>query len=263
MMNRPPRKTNSILRFTHLEDENSRNIMKRMAAALNELAGLEELGLFSRRLALPLRARSLSIRILRLYDQYILHAVTGMRKKGWLLSCGRSCSSCCFEMVAGVSQWELLLIYDQMKLVGQSSRLFKRHLENCEVLSELQRELQQAVRKGVEADSDSEVELLLGAYRKQRRRCGFLTISGECIIYPVRPLACRMHFAFTPAAWCDPAHPKFGQAVRLNFHPHARVYQAVEAVDCRLGLNLDELLSPGLVAFATNVMQFSPISWAS
>jgi hypothetical protein len=70
-----------------------------------------------------------------------------------------------------------------------------------------------------------------------------------------------MHFAFTPSELCDPTHPQFPQAVRLNLSLHGDVEEELQKLDSRLNLCVSDLLAPGLVSLTANVLRFSPISW--
>jgi len=69
-----------------------------------------------------------------------------------------------------------------------------------------------------------------------------------------------MHFAFTPPELCDPTHPHFSQAVRLNLSPHGDVDEELKKLDSRLNLGISDLLAPGLVSLTANILRFSPIS---
>jgi Fe-S-cluster containining protein len=234
--------------------------MKKMGGRLLQIAVMPEVRTFRQRLRLPVAAKRQSRKALDLYSQYLTYAVARLEKKGWSISCGPGCAACCFAMPAGVSAWELVLIYDYLQQGGQLERFFRRNLESCQVLSRVKSELAEEVHSGGGGSGD-EYEAILYAYNRARQACAFLSETKECLIYPVRPLACRMHFSSTPAEWCDPAHPHFLKAVRLNFHPHKRVRKTLVLLDEILGLEVGDLLSPGLVTLTANILRFSPIFW--
>jgi Fe-S-cluster containining protein len=243
-----------------LDDHQSRPLMEKMARLFRQIGALKEVERFRQDLSLPYEAQRLSQRAYRLYDEYLVYALRKLQKKGWQIYCAPGCAACCFSMPAGISSWELLLIYDHLQQAGQLSIAFRRNLESCQVLSRVSGQLLDGwTRKGTE--DKSMYEKLLHDYSWSKHPCAFQTEAQECEIYSVRPLACRMHFAFTPPELCDPAHPQFPQAVRLNLSPHDGVEETLQELDSRLKLNISDLLAPGLVSLTANVLRFSPILW--
>ncbi len=243
-----------------LDDPHSKPLMAKMARIFRQIGAMSKVKRFHQNLHLPQEARRLSLRAFRLYEQYLTYGIGKLQKKGWRVYCTRGCAACCFSMPAGVSAWEFILIYDHLLDSGQLERFFRKNLESCQVLSRAREQLA-AERSGGQPGSKSESERLLYTYSQAKHPCAFLDDSQECLIYSVRPLACRMHFAFTPPEMCDPAHPRFSQAVRLNFRPHGEVDQELERLNGLLNLALSDFLAPGLVTLTANVMRFSPISW--
>ena len=243
-----------------LDDHQSRPLMEKMARLFRQIGAMVEVRRFSRNLSLPQEALRLSQRAFRLYDEYLVYTLRKIQKKGWQLYCTPGCAACCFSMPAGISNWEFLLIYDHLKQTGQLERFFRRNLESCQVLSRVSGEL--IYRRSQEGSDDkSKYEILLHDYSRAKHPCAFLTESQECQIYSVRPLACRMHFAFTPPEWCDPTNPQFSQAVRLNLSLHVEVEEELKNLDSHLNLSMSDLLAPGLVTLTANIMRFSAITW--
>jgi Fe-S-cluster containining protein len=243
-----------------LDDEQSRPLMAKMARIFRQIAAMKEIKRFSQHLSLPLEARRLSQRAFKLYGQYLAYVIGKLRKKGWRVYCEPGCSACCFSMPGGVSTWELLLIYDQLQQAGQLGKFFRRSLESCQVLDRV-RGQDAGVLKSEQLDRKDKYERFLLKYSQAKNPCAFLDDSQECLIYSVRPLACQMHFACTPPELCDPTHPDFSQAVRLNLSPHHEVEEELKRLDGQLNLNISNLLAPGLVTLAANVLRFSPINW--
>jgi Fe-S-cluster containining protein len=163
-------------------------------------------------------------------------------------------------MPAGISNWEFLIIYDHIQQTGQLERFFRRSLESYQVLDRVKRQLVDA-RSEEQIESKSKYDTLLHNYSLAKHSCGFLSDTQECLIYSARPLACRMHFAFTPPKLCDPAHPDFSQGVRVNLSPHAEVEDELKRLDSHLNIDISDLLASGLIGLTANVMRFSPISW--
>jgi Fe-S-cluster containining protein len=235
--------------------------MAKVAGIFRQIAAMGEVRRFRLNLSLPNKAGRLYRKALRLYDQYLTYIVTRLQKEGWNLSCVRACAACCFAMPAEVSSWELLMIYAHLQGTGRLERAFRKHLENCQVYSRVAGETQGLAHQETGTPRELDLDRVLLAYSKARQPCGFLLPSQECLIYSLRPLSCRMHFAFTPADWCDPAHALFPQGVRLNFSPHGDVRRALEDLDRRLGLPHGNLLCSGLVTVIANVMRFAPLTW--
>jgi len=246
---------------SHLDDPQARRLMVKLAGIFRQIAAMREVRRFRLDLALPKKAGRLHRKALQLYDEYLTYVVTRLQKEGWKLSCVQACAACCFAMPAEVSSWELLMIYAHLQEMGGVERAFRKHLENCQVYSRVAGEAQGLAQGETGTPSELDLDRVLLAYSKARQPCGFLLPSQECLIYSLRPLSCRMHFAFTPAAWCDPSHALFPQGVRLNFHPHGDVCQALKELDRRLGLPPENLLCSGLVTVIANVMRFAPLTW--
>jgi Fe-S-cluster containining protein len=245
----------------HLDDPQSRPLMAKLAGIFRQIAAMREVRRFRLDLSLPKKAELLHRKALRLYDQYLTYTVTQLQKEGWTLSCAQGCAACCFAMPADVSSWELLMIYAHLQEMGRVERAFRKHLENCQVYSRVAGDTRGLAQQETGTPRELDLDRVLLAYSKARQPCGFLLPSRECLIYSYRPLSCRMHFAFTPAAWCDPSHARFPQGVRLNFRPHRDVCRALEGLDRRLGLPHGNLLCSGLVTVVANVMRFAPLTW--
>jgi len=252
--------SDSSIVIPQLDDRQSRPLMAKMARIFREIAAMSEVKRFRQNLSLPKDTRRLSQRAFRLYDEYLVYIIGKMQKKGWRVYCGPGCAACCFNMPAGISNWEFLIIYDHIQQAGQLEKFFRRSLESYQVLDRVKRQL---INGGSEQqiESKSEYDTLLHNYSLAKHGCAFLNDAQECLIYSARPLACRMHFAFTPPELCDPAHHLFSQGVRVNLSPHGEVEDELKRLDGRLNLALSDLLAPGLAALAANILRFSPISW--
>ena len=256
----PLQLSESSIIIPQLDDKQSKPLMAKMARLFRQIGALNEIRLFHQNFGLPTEAIRLSQRAFRLYDEYLHYSIGKLQKKGWRLYCGLGCAACCFNMPAGISNWEFLLIYDHIQQTGQLERFFRRSLESYQVLDRVKRQLADA-RSEEQLQSKSKYDALLHNYSLAKHPCGFLSDTQECLIYSVRPLACRMHFAFTPPELCDPAHPEFSQGVRVNLSPHAEVEDELKQLDSHLNIDLSDLLASGLIALTANVMRFSPITW--
>ena len=256
----PEKSQDTTVLIPQLDDDQSRPLMAKMARIFRQICAMGEMKKFGQNLSLPLEAQRLSPRAFKLYDQYLSYVIGKLQKNGWRVYCKPGCAACCFAMPGGVSAWEFLIIYDDLQRAGQLEKFFRRNLESCQVLARVKVQMAgQFISE--QSSSKSEYDKLLLKYSQARHPCAFLDDSEECLIYSVRPLACRMHFACTPPELCDPNHPRFSQAVRLNLSPHTEVEEELKRLDGNLDLNVSDLLAPGLVALVANVLRFSPISW--
>ena len=256
----PEKSQDTTVLIPQLDDDQSRPLMAKMARIFRQICAMGEMKKFGQNLSLPLEAQRLSPRAFKLYDQYLSYVIGKLQKNGWRVYCKPGCAACCFAMPGGVSAWEFLIIYDDLQRAGQLEKFFRRNLESCQVLARV-REQSAGELTGEQLGSKSDYDKLLFKYSQEKHPCAFLDESQECLIYSVRPLACRMHVACTPPELCDPNHPNFLQAVRFNFNPHAEVEEELKLLSAHLNLKLSDLLAPGLVTLIANVLRFSPISW--
>lgn len=256
----PDQSHNPSIVMPQLDDHQSRPLMAKMTRIYRQIGAMREMKRFRQNLSLPLVARRLNQQAFHLYDQYLAYAIGKLQKKGWKVYCKPGCAACCFAMPAGISTWEFLLVYDHLKQAGQLEKFFRRNLESCQVLARVRGEAAGELI-GEQFSGKSEYEMLLLKYGQTKHPCAFLDDHQECLIYSIRPLACRMHFACTPPELCEPTHPHFSQAVRLNLSPHTEVEEELKRLDGHLNTNLSDLLAPGLVTLAANVLRFSAISW--
>jgi Fe-S-cluster containining protein len=252
--------SDAALVIPQLDDRQTRPLMAKMARIFREIGAMSEVKRFRQHLSLPEDARRLSQRAFRLYDEYLIYTIGKVQKKGWRVYCGSGCAACCFNMPAGISNWEFLIIYDHIQQAGQLEKFFRRSLESYQVLDRVKRQLLDD-RSEEQIENKDNDGTLLHNYSLAKNRCSFLSDTQDCIIYSVRPLACKMHFAFTPPELCDPTHDLFSQGVRVNLAPHGEVEDELKQLDGQLNLGLSDLLAPGLAALAANIMRFSPISW--
>ena len=108
------------------------------------------------------------------------------------IACGKGCATCCTLRVTATAP-EVLLI-----------ERFLRWSEFPDRKLNLQKRLQKANQVTCGLDEEQRVKL--------RRRCPFIE-QGSCMIYPVRPLACRGHACYDRQACVDAARG------RINYIP--------------------------------------------
>jgi Fe-S-cluster containining protein len=133
------------------------------------------------------------------------------RNAGREKTCAAGCASCCFHWVEDVNSFEAELIADLVRrempdrvgaVVDRCER-DGRELERLNAIVEAK--LAAAGRDGEEIDP---VDLLLASWYRLKRPCPLLDPeSGTCLVYPLRPLTCRMYVSFSDPARCVPGRP--------------------------------------------------------
>ncbi len=118
-------------------------------------------------------------------------AVTEQSFRAWLTrtrqpSCSKGCAACC----------ELLTLVTWLDAVLLAEVLRERDLVQ-EVLPKLVAQAELATFVGVDPVK----------YFERRIPCALLAADRTCRVYDARPLTCRLHVTFTPAAMCEDRTP--------------------------------------------------------
>jgi Fe-S-cluster containining protein len=128
---------------------------------------------------------------------------------GYRMSCSKGCTRCCLHWVEDVYSFEAEIAADHVRtnlpqrvdtIVGQ----FRRDIAEMERLDVIVAEKLKGLPVEEGRDTIDPVDLLLASFYQLRRPCAFLTDGGECSIYPVRPLSCRIYVSFSDPIYCDP-----------------------------------------------------------
>lgn len=227
----------------------------KMASYLVEISRMERLEELWGHGRLPSRVVQQGRRVFDLFDDAVVCFLGLLKRSGFKVHCRPGCVYCCYNMPAGVSSLELILLYLAVCGNGLLERCFRRSLRANERLAQIRQDRsfwpeEDAVCRGREG--------VLKAYLQTSTACPFLN-EGRCLVYPVRPLACRMHFSLTPHHWCDPRHFQNGHAVPFNVEPGDEVLDALERIDARLDLGLSDVLTSGFLCLTVNVMRFRKV----
>jgi Fe-S-cluster containining protein len=123
------------------------------------------------------------------------------------LACARGCATCCTLRV-GASAPEVLLVARFLRAV--TPRLLERGIDLVAGLRE----------------ADAQTAGLAEAARVRLRQCCPFIAQGACVIYPVRPLACRGHASHDMNACIEAAA---GRALQVPYSEgHRRVRSLVQ-----------------------------------
>ncbi len=110
-----------------------------------------------------------------------------------VIDCKQGCVNCCNHWVEDLYFFEAIAIKNY--LVGTSSELIPSIVEKAKASLALFESIQQ------EFPQYDEIQLLDAFYKKEIA-CPLLDSESNCVIYPVRPRACRGFFSHDRADFC-------------------------------------------------------------
>ncbi len=132
-------------------------------------------------------------------------------RSDYTVSCTRGCSDCCNHWVEDVNSFEAAIIADfiRRKMPGRVDDIRRRCISDCHELERLEKlvtiKLQrQQAASGV--PSIDQVDLLLSVFYQMKRPCPLLADDGNCSIYELRPLTCRIYVSFSDPLRCNPGY---------------------------------------------------------
>lgn len=149
----------------------------------------------------------------RLYSEY-LDAVLPQQPRP--IQCRPACGNCCHHYPMSVEPFELLTLYgdlrgrndllDIMEACQVRSSLFSRMFESRRTEAE-KGEVADGEGQGSQMDLDDYAEdKALHDYFAAWKPCPFSDKAGDCTVYPLRPVSCRMYFSETDPKFCTPEH---------------------------------------------------------
>ncbi|MBR4560176.1 MAG: YkgJ family cysteine cluster protein [Fibrobacter sp.] len=147
----------------------------------------------------------------RLFSEY-LDAVLPQQPRP--IQCRPACGNCCHHYPMSVEPFELLTLYgdlrgrtdllDIMEACQVRSSLFSKFFEDRRVEAEAK---QAEGDSSCKMDVDDEAEdKALHDYFSAWNPCPFSDKKGDCTVYPLRPVSCRMYFSETDPKFCTPEH---------------------------------------------------------
>ena len=149
----------------------------------------------------------------RLFSEY-LDAVLPQQPRP--MQCRPACGNCCHHYPMSVEPFELLTLYgdlrgrndllDIMEACQVRSSLFSRMFESRRTEAE-KGEVADGEGQGFQMDLDDYAEdKALHDYFAAWKPCPFSDKAGDCTVYPLRPVSCRMYFSETDPKFCTPEH---------------------------------------------------------
>ena len=130
------------------------------------------------------------------YDSY-LAAVLPQHPRP--IQCGPSCGNCCHHYPMSVEPFELVYLYMNLRKRDD----FLSIMEDCQIRATLFETLLNG-RLASEASEDEAEDGALHDYFGRWKPCPFSNSSGDCGIYGLRPVSCRMYFSETLPKFCTP-----------------------------------------------------------
>jgi Fe-S-cluster containining protein len=163
--------------------------------------------------------------LLERYQRAIIEA-SGMKA-----SCTKGCAVCCCHWVEDVNSFEAEIIVDYLK---------KNHAERIPYIAEkclsdngrLKR-LETLVEQKLAAASTlldrtiDGVDLRLASFYQLGLECPLLE-KGECMVYQVRPITCRMYVSFSDPLRCRPEYIYEGATPTYLFDPGEEVDRLID-----------------------------------
>lgn len=132
-----------------------------------------------------------------------------LRFNNQAVSCARGCNTCCCHWVEDTNSFEAEMIADyvRQRLPERVDAIVKRCESDERCLAYLDSIVELKLPESESGAGDGPfdpVDVLLAAFYQFRRQCPFIGENGDCVIYPVRPLTCRIYVSFADPTWCEP-----------------------------------------------------------
>lgn len=115
------------------------------------------------------------------------------------IQCRAACGNCCHHYPMSVSPFELIYIYGELRRHDSLVSV----MEACQARSALFEKIYNKFHEENPSEDESE-DLALHGYFSEWVPCPFSDGKGDCTIYPVRPVSCRMYFSETDPKYCTP-----------------------------------------------------------
>jgi len=138
---------------------------------------------------------------------------TVIHSSEYSVACSSGCAACCCHWVEDVNSFEGILIAAYIKRVypGEVARIKRQCQADCKELLRLEDLVTEKLAEQHEIlkelpDAPDGMDLLLSVFYQMQRPCPLLSAEGICMVYPVRPLTCRMYVSVSDPVRCDPEY---------------------------------------------------------
>jgi len=150
---------------------------------------------------------------LLLYDDYQRETLSSNKKQA---SCAKGCGLCCYHWVEDVNSFEMQIIAGYIKTHLPRQQI-EKIVETCRNDVATMESLEKIVDKKF-AVLNPQVEIdpsfiLLSSFYQLERPCPLLTPAGECSVYNVRPITCRIYMSLADPKRCAPSNINDGEVV--------------------------------------------------
>ena len=132
----------------------------------------------------------------RLFSEY-LEAVLPQQPRP--IQCRPACGNCCHHYPMSVEPFELISLYMDLRQRDDLITL----MESCRLRADMFNSLFEKQLEGCGSEDEAE-DKALHEYFAQWTPCPFSDRKGDCGIYGLRPVSCRMYFSQTDPCYCRP-----------------------------------------------------------
>ncbi|MCF0216905.1 MAG: YkgJ family cysteine cluster protein [Fibrobacteraceae bacterium] len=115
------------------------------------------------------------------------------------IQCRPACGNCCHHYPMSVEPFELIYVYQQLRSRPDLISV----MEACQMRSGLFERFYEERLKAGASEDDAEDEALHDFFSAWHS-CPFSNKVGDCTIYPIRSVSCRMYFSETEPKYCTP-----------------------------------------------------------
>lgn len=129
-------------------------------------------------------------------------------------TCQKGCAYCCYHWVEDVYSFEAEIIGDFIKknyperinAIISALREDERILIDLNTIVEKKLTTEFSKTELTELKDINSIDLLLASFYQLKRPCILLSEKKTCLIYPVRPLTCRIYISFSKPELCSPEY---------------------------------------------------------
>ncbi|MCQ2108993.1 MAG: YkgJ family cysteine cluster protein [Fibrobacter sp.] len=122
------------------------------------------------------------------------------------IQCRAACGNCCHHYPMSVEPFELIYLYSELRKRTDLLDIIEACQERSSMFEGFY-ESRKSEGTVVDDDFDDKAEdLALHDYFAAWKPCPFSNKVGDCTVYPLRPVSCRMYFSETDPKFCTPEH---------------------------------------------------------